>query len=1057
MALISELHGCPLIERIGEGGIADVFRSEYEGREVALKVLRDTDRASMRRRFLREGRLLQRLDHPGLVRCLAAFDGESPALVLDLLVGLPLDERIARQPLDGDEAMHLAGTVLRVLQYLHDHGIVHRDVKASNIYCASDNRIILMDLGLAADPIDPITTTLGDVLGTYAYMAPEQIAGADSDHRCDLYSLGVTLYEAVCGTRPYAARGAAGWLAAHRSGAAIPLVEVASGIPVRLAGLVDRLMARDPAARPATAAVALAMLTGTAGMRRDLHRPELIGREGARGAIEAVVDSGGWLVITGPLGSGFGPVARMARTVAAGARMEVIGMRGRTRLTGDDVVRQIGHELTRFGLPIAEDTSHLIRLLADLAAEGGVMLLVEDVDALGAAARSVLEAVSRAPGLTVLHVGADLPETPGSRHVVLRPLTVGEIRALLQSMLDSASVPVGLEVALRASSGGLAAHAVTLVREQVAVGTLWCEGLSEGGQPAWRWDVSAGLIPGEGSRRLLERLIDRLRPEARLALELLVVADDAIPLDLLLRLLGGDRSGFELTPLLRQGLVATWNEAGEEWIAVSRAAIERVLRDSIPMDRRRNLHLSLADGLGDRAGGEWEQRFAVFHRALGTRTPAALAQLVELGESLAHAGRPMTALHLLDQMEMLADTPAVFLARRAIARAVALRTAGRLSESRDALAAAAPLLPEVAEAEWIGRIEALELELTVAMGAQPSETLVERVGSRMEDGRAEVLLALGELAAIRGQLATADALLAAAVAAASGPTDRIATRARIGQAMVRMYGGETAEAERRLFGLVRELRGRDRRSLLADAYLALARAQRLRGQFSRAMSSVDLASEAQGRRDVRAHGAYVNVLRAWILLGAGDLAGSEAALEREAGSAGSGLPYEVRSLYFEVLAEARRQRGDAPASLAAHLAGLDAARAADDPIRAYYHDGMAGLLTANARLVSEAVSRLGQLGAHRHLAMLYLLGALVGRDPDVLVAAEAEARLSEDPALQLEVLFAVRAAPRRAEARSLARGLLEAAVGNLQESMLRLPAVRWAMEEPGRPLRDKSP
>src|SRR5687767_9389426 len=109
MAVLTELHGCPLLERIGEGGIADVFRSELNGRDIALKVLRDTDRLSMRKRFLREGRLLQRLDHPGLVRCIEVFEGESPALALELLRGQPLDERIARQPMDGDEAMHLAG------------------------------------------------------------------------------------------------------------------------------------------------------------------------------------------------------------------------------------------------------------------------------------------------------------------------------------------------------------------------------------------------------------------------------------------------------------------------------------------------------------------------------------------------------------------------------------------------------------------------------------------------------------------------------------------------------------------------------------------------------------------------------------------------------------------------------------------------------------------------------------------------------------------------------------------------------------------------------------
>ena len=74
------------------------------------------------------------------------------------------------------------------LQYLHSHGVVHRDVKSGNIFMKNTGEVMLMDLGLAVDPVDPFNTTLGDVMGTYAYMAPEQIAGAEMDRRADLYS-----------------------------------------------------------------------------------------------------------------------------------------------------------------------------------------------------------------------------------------------------------------------------------------------------------------------------------------------------------------------------------------------------------------------------------------------------------------------------------------------------------------------------------------------------------------------------------------------------------------------------------------------------------------------------------------------------------------------------------------------------------------------------------------------------------------------------------------------------------------------------------------------------
>ncbi len=376
------VHGCPLIERIGEGGIADVFRSTWEGREVALKVLREPDRPAMRKRFIREGRLLQRLSHPGLVRCLHVFEGLQPVLVLELLKGEPLDDRIARQPLRGEEAVHLAQAVLRVLQFLHEHGIVHRDVKASNIYMADDNRVVLMDLGLAIDPADPLTTTLGDVLGTYAYMAPEQIAGAESDHRTDLYSMGITLYEAVCGTRPFAARGASGWLSAHRSGGATPLSEVVPSIPVRFASLVDRLMARDPAGRPASAAVALAMLTGAVGVRQELCRPSLVGRGAAMGALEAVIDGGGTLVVTGPFGSGFGALARHLRAQARERGVDTVTVRGRSRMGSAALLAAVATELGRFGASVTPTAEGVAREVNLLSAEAQMVVVAEDVDAL---------------------------------------------------------------------------------------------------------------------------------------------------------------------------------------------------------------------------------------------------------------------------------------------------------------------------------------------------------------------------------------------------------------------------------------------------------------------------------------------------------------------------------------------------------------------------------------------------------------------------------------------------------------------------------------------------
>ncbi len=1054
MALLTKVHDCPLLDRIGEGGVADVFRSEWEGQEVALKVLRDPERSSVRKRFLHEGRLLQRIAHPGLVRCLHIFDGDSPALVLELLRGEPLDQCISRRPLGADEVMHLAISVLQVLQHIHELGVVHRDVKSSNVFCGSDNRIVLMDLGLAAD-LDLHATTLGDVLGTYAYMAPEQIAGAETDHRCDLYSLGVTLYEAVCGARPYAARTAAAWLAAHRGGTATPLSEVALGVPVRLTSLVERLMARDPAARPPSAGVALALLNGASGPRSELRRPTVLAREGARGAIAAVLDAPGQLQITGPLGSGFAPLARLAREAAADARVEVVAFRGRSRMRRNDVLRSIAEELVRFGMPRVETMESARAQLDALVQEGTVLLLAEDVDQLGAEAQAALVALSDVGGLAVVHLGVELESRPGVRVHRLRPLNAADIRELLRTMLNSRSVPSGLDAALRAASGGLASHTVALVREQVLAGTLWCEGLAENGDPAWRWNVSAGLVSGESTRRLLERIVRRLAPAEKAALETLSIADDPVPVDVLGTLFGGDGTGLEVGRLVAQGLVLSWNEGGEEWVAVARSSVERLIREDMADARRRRIHLALADAVEARARGEWEQRFVIFHRSLGTRGAEATLRLLELGESLASAGRPNRALRVLEHLPPNAAASAI--ARAALARAEALRAAGRLGEALDALAAASQLARALEGAPDVARIEALELELLVALGSIPSEALVQRLGDRAGAGEPHVLLALGELAVLRGQFDTATALFDAAIAASPSGIERVPVAARIGGALVHLLRGKVTQAERRLLTLVRELHGRDRRTLLSAAYLALARVQRVRGQFSRCLASVAIAGDLHGRSDVPAFEAASDVLRAWAYAGVGDVAAAGEALTRVTGALVGGVSYEVRALYFEVLGELRRALGDTPSTLAAHLGGLDAAGAADDAVRVHFHEAMAGMRMANARLLSGSVGRLVPTGAHRHLALVYLVGADIGRDLEILQAAEAEARASEDPSLLLDVLYVIRTTPTRIEASAIARVILESLSGGMREKFLDLPATRWAMEEPGRVGHDKAP
>lgn len=526
---MERIDGYVIEERIGAGGLADVYRAvpvEGGGRPVALKMLREADRSvAHRKRFLREGRLLARMSHPGLPRCMGAVDGPQPYLVLELLRGRTLSERIkAGGPLDPGQASIVAMGILRVLAFLHDNGIVHRDVKSSNVYLADDRRVMLLDLGLAADPADPLTTTLGDVMGTYAYMAPEQLSGAEVDHRCDLYSLGVTLYEALAGVRPYQARGAAGYLQAGRESEPPPLSELCPDAPARLLDTVSRLMARDPTARPSSAGIALAMLTGSGGVKRSLEPSPMVGRAAAIGAIQAALDVGGTVVVTGEIGSGTSRMAAWALETARKEGFETIALRCTNRGPPHDVVDQLARDLGRMAGPVESDPAALGQALAAQAAEGPLLLVLEGVEQCAPDTGEILSRILRAaPQAAVVLTGVRRPPQLQGHEVQLRPLSVNEVNQLLRGMLNTLTPPAGLAAQLHRMSGGLPAIVVLAVKELVARQALWFEGIGDDGGSMWRLDRTVPLAPTTGLVRLFGEVLASLAEPARSLLELLSV------------------------------------------------------------------------------------------------------------------------------------------------------------------------------------------------------------------------------------------------------------------------------------------------------------------------------------------------------------------------------------------------------------------------------------------------------------------------------------------------------------------------------------------------------
>ncbi|HYR42515.1 MAG TPA: serine/threonine-protein kinase, partial [Terriglobia bacterium] len=213
-----------IVSAIGVGGMGEVYRAHDTklGRDVAFKVLseafaRDVDRLS---RFQREAQLLASLNHPNIAQIYGmAESGPTRGIVMELVEGETLQARLKRGPLPLDEALQVARQVTEAIEAAHDRDIVHRDLKPGNIMlCSNTNTVKVLDFGLAkamssqtADvnlSNSPTILTSGQtqpnvLLGTAAYMSPEQVRGQIADERSDVWAFGCVLYEMLTGQQPF--------------------------------------------------------------------------------------------------------------------------------------------------------------------------------------------------------------------------------------------------------------------------------------------------------------------------------------------------------------------------------------------------------------------------------------------------------------------------------------------------------------------------------------------------------------------------------------------------------------------------------------------------------------------------------------------------------------------------------------------------------------------------------------------------------------------------------------------------------------------------------------
>src|SRR5580704_2281940 len=211
-----------VLSLLDQGGMGEVYRARDTRlkRDVALKILpaaflRDPDRMA---RFQREAQVLASLDHPNIGHIYGLVDSaDSSGLVLALIEGPTLADRIAAGAMPPEEAIRVAKQIIEALEYAHDRGVVHRDLKPANIKITSEGVVKVLDFGLAkvledepplSLPATSPTLTLrhtraGVILGTAAYMSPEQAVGRPVDRRSDIFSFGALLYELLTGKRAF--------------------------------------------------------------------------------------------------------------------------------------------------------------------------------------------------------------------------------------------------------------------------------------------------------------------------------------------------------------------------------------------------------------------------------------------------------------------------------------------------------------------------------------------------------------------------------------------------------------------------------------------------------------------------------------------------------------------------------------------------------------------------------------------------------------------------------------------------------------------------------------
>ncbi len=630
---------------LGTGGMGEVYRvlDLEQGREYALKILNEMmDEQAVRRRFHREFQVLNRFQHPRLVRTHTwGFAEERPYFTMDYLPGKTLEKIIADQallePFRESHFFDLIQQLVESLAYVHAQGAVHRDLKPSNIMVLETEEGIettILDMGLAKfRHLHSVSITqTGATIGTAEYMSPEQGKGLWVDHRSDLYSLGVILYEMLTGTPPFSGQNPISVILKHIREMPPPIGEVNIAVPEQMQQIVLRLLAKERVDRYQSAGELVQALNNVAPSelvlledeQRDVPvkvmRPQFVGRESEMkilGAILRDVQAGEQRVVLISGESGVGKTRLVEELLGDALIHDFLCLKGAGREEGGQIYGAlidafqgttdlVGGEMDKFSV-----MERWLQLLKTLRQKQPIVLCLEDIQWLDELTLEFLQYALRDPEpcpfllcLTcrwsnIEPLAEEIEnfihsnEFAEATQMPLKNLPREEVGYLAASMLGERSIPSDALQTLFRETGGQPLFVVEAVRTLVNAGVVQQDVSGD-----WQWGEFSETLLSDDISEVLYRRITALSAMQQRVLEYVCVFLSDFSFELLAAVWRGDELELldVLDDLIAEGLLVACGEA-EDRYRFSQEVCRRAIYDRIQNVRRRLLHREIGNAL----------------------------------------------------------------------------------------------------------------------------------------------------------------------------------------------------------------------------------------------------------------------------------------------------------------------------------------------------------------------------------------------------------------------------------------------------------------------------